>query len=207
MWFSKSRGKISGTKEELRRLANCTENEFANFLHEIARKRFGNKVQRGDIITLKSRRMIKEEKARQATRERVRKHRSNADVTEMQHQCNNASPSPTPSSLLYIYNTATNGEVKLIKSIYRIPKFPKPPKETLAYLQEKIEKYGFDVVSGAVESYVDKKTGGEKLTASPLGQLTTYIKNEKKWRENGLTRKGKRSGGIKPEPGKYDKYS
>ena len=83
MWFAENRGKIVGTQAELIRLANCTEDEFTNFLHEVAWKRSGNVGRNHDNITLESGRMIRDETARQATNERVKKHRCNADVTLM----------------------------------------------------------------------------------------------------------------------------
>ena len=104
MWFAENRGKIVGTQAELIRLANCTEHEFTNFLHEVARKRFGNIRRRHDNITLISRRMIRDEIARQATNERVKKHRCNADVTVMKQKC--SSTLPSSSSVTKVTNTS-----------------------------------------------------------------------------------------------------
>jgi len=70
-----------------------------------------------------------------------------------------------------------------LQAIYQIPNFPILPSHTLEYFKEKLKHYSQEIISSALESFVDKKLYGEKLTASPLGQLTTYIKNEHKWRQ------------------------
>jgi len=114
MWFAENRGKIVGTQAELTRLANCTEHEFANFLHEVARKRFGNVSRRHDEVTLKSRRMIRDEIARQATNERVKKHRCNAGVTVMKQKCNNTLHSSSSSSVTKVTNTSCKRNKKRV---------------------------------------------------------------------------------------------
>jgi len=68
-----------------------------------------------------------------------------------------------------------------IQKLYQIPQFQISPQRCTEYLREKLAHYSEEIIASALESFVDKKLYGEKLTSSPLGQLTTYIKNEYKW--------------------------
>ncbi len=65
--------------------------------------------------------------------------------------------------------------------LYRISGFHISVENTIGYLTEKQSKYPARIISSALESFIDKKLYGEKLTSSPLGQLTTYIKKECDW--------------------------
>lgn len=106
MWYSKIRGEITGSLNQLIKLLNCTEDEFIIFLNEANKYQFcdinlnspfvtfplhvthGNNFSNA-IVTIKNRRMFKAEKERVNTRLRVQKYRekkgsngrSNASVT------------------------------------------------------------------------------------------------------------------------------
>ena len=62
-----------------------------------------------------------------------------------------------------------------------IPGYRIAPERTIQYLTEKQTTYPIRIITTALECFIDKKLYGERLTASPLGQLTTYIQNEYKW--------------------------
>ena len=178
MWFAEKRGIITGTKEELTRLGNCSEKEFENFMHEIARKRFGNKHIKGGEITLESRRMIADELARQTTNERVKKHRCNTVVTDMKRECNNAPSSSSSSSV------SKEGE--------RSASYPKNPRNELA--DKLIDEWVKACPSRPSKDYVEKArvrvyesvTAGTKPDAvrfaldklkqgKPLGAWDSYL--------------------------------
>ena len=99
LWFAKNRGKISGKKEQLLRLGNCTEIEFNKFLEENNQFSFADITIDNDIITVISRRQKREERERQGNRDRQKKHRitkmSQKDNKEIK---NNNIPSSSSSS-------------------------------------------------------------------------------------------------------------
>ncbi len=84
MWFSQERGMVSGTVQELCRLGACTEPEWLIFYEQNCRLKFSDVTFCDGIVTVKNRRMMREEKERESTRLRVVRHRkreSNANVT------------------------------------------------------------------------------------------------------------------------------
>jgi hypothetical protein len=93
MWFATDRGMVSGTLDEMRRLSGCSEPEWFVFYEQNCRLKFADVTFCDGIVTVKNRRMVREEKERESTRLRVlrfRKRECNADVTS-------PSPSPSPS--------------------------------------------------------------------------------------------------------------
>jgi hypothetical protein len=98
MWESNERGVLSGPWPGLAKLLNATQDEFITFLNEANATGFctvnasspdGSPVtfplhvtQCNILVTLTNRRMYREEKERQNTRLRVRKHRSNKSSNE-----------------------------------------------------------------------------------------------------------------------------
>lgn len=94
---SDTRGKISATAEEWCRLIGCTLEDFNDFLSENKSKKFANISESNGVVTVKNRRMCRDEKARQQTRERVKQFRGNGVVTEKKRKCN-AHPSSSTSS-------------------------------------------------------------------------------------------------------------
>lgn len=79
MWWSESKGEISGTKESLSRLVGCTTEQFDAFLSETKMHKFGDLIIADGLITLKNRRMIKDEKTREQGRLRQRKYKEKQD--------------------------------------------------------------------------------------------------------------------------------
>lgn len=93
MWFSPSRGRVTGNKEELKKLGNCSQEELEAFLCENSRHKFASVTQENNEITVENRRMVREEKVRKSSRlrqSRFRKRLKNRNVTS-------SSPS-TPST-------------------------------------------------------------------------------------------------------------
>jgi hypothetical protein len=86
MWESKTRGQLSGKASSLSRILNCTIDEFEAFVEEVQALKFAevSVTSNADVrfcnseVTLINRRMFNEEKVRQQTRLRVKKHRGNA---------------------------------------------------------------------------------------------------------------------------------
>ncbi len=109
MWFAEERGKLSGTEKQLTRLGNCTDVEFAEFLVEMDSLEFGDIVTCNGDVTLKNRRMNKDQTQRNKTRERVKRHRDkqtdatakedgNGAVTDVKRKCTVPSSSSSTSS-------------------------------------------------------------------------------------------------------------
>ena len=93
MWFSPNRGRITGSKEELKKLGNCSQEEIEAFLCENSRHNFASVTEANKNITVENRRMVREEKVRKSSRlrqSRFRKRLKNRNVTS-------SSPS-TPST-------------------------------------------------------------------------------------------------------------
>jgi len=89
------RGKLSGPIEDMPRLLNCTEDEFTKFLNEISFYKFGDVTICNSSVTVVNRRMMREEKERESTRLRVKRHRNGAE----KRSCNNevtTPPIPSP---------------------------------------------------------------------------------------------------------------
>lgn len=163
MWFAKTRGRIIGTKEELQRLANCADHEFDTFLHEISRKLFGNKRLRGENIVLECRRMMRDEKARQNTNERVKKHRCNADVTDEKQGCSNTLHSSSSSS-----SSCT-----------------KVHKHNTAHFEQFWQAYPKKKSKGQAEKAFNKIKPDEQLLATMIATIEQARKSEQWMKEDG----------------------
>ncbi len=78
-------GILSGTPEELARLARCSDVELAQTIHALKKHQTADVHDRNGIVTVINRKMNREHKARESSRSRVDRHRSrpscNADVT------------------------------------------------------------------------------------------------------------------------------
>ncbi len=85
MWDSPERGKLSGTIPELSRMIGCTDDVFEKAINEINRLKIADVTFCNTNITVCNRRMVREQKDRENTRLRVKKHRH---VTEMYGECN-----------------------------------------------------------------------------------------------------------------------
>lgn len=79
-------GILSGTHEELARLARCSDVEMAQTIHALKKYKTADVYERNGIVTLINRKMNREHKARQSGRLRVTRHRErpscNGLVTE-----------------------------------------------------------------------------------------------------------------------------
>jgi len=92
MWWSATRGTLTGTEAELCRFGRCTPEEWGQFLEQNTRLKFADVTISDGLVTVSNRRMVREESDRESTRcrvQRFRKRPCNADVTV---------PSPTPVS-------------------------------------------------------------------------------------------------------------
>lgn len=85
MWEASTRGELTGTRDQLRKLVGATEADIDLFFTEAKTLNFADVTECNKIVTLKNRRMYSEYKDRQNTRLRVKRHRlkreCNSDVT------------------------------------------------------------------------------------------------------------------------------
>lgn len=103
MWWSRERGTLENTSEELQRLANCTTAEWEAFLEENSRLKFADVTLRNKIVTVTNRRMMREERVRELTRLRVKKFRNaacNANITTHSSSTSSTSSSTTNTNTL-----------------------------------------------------------------------------------------------------------
>ncbi len=93
MWEHDPRGMLSGTPAEFCRLIGCTKTQFDTFLHDMQVRPFADCLTNGHgEVTIVNRRMLRDENARRAWRERKQKERGHAKVTDT------SGKSPTVSS-------------------------------------------------------------------------------------------------------------
>jgi len=85
MWWSKKKGTISGTKENLARMVGASKDEFTLFIEEVSTHSFADiNVCSNGKITLTSRRMSRDEKAREQTRLRQKRLRDKSDSNALE---------------------------------------------------------------------------------------------------------------------------
>jgi len=95
MWESNPRGEIRGTLLQITRLGNTNSKQMSLFINEVGVTHFADVENTNGIYIIRNRRMIREEKEREATRERVQKHRA---VTDLKQECNGNVTPPSSSS-------------------------------------------------------------------------------------------------------------
>ena len=91
MWESIDRGTLCGTVGSLSRMLGVHVEEFEAFLAEAERLNFADATLGNGNVTLRNRRMVREQKGKENTKLRVRRHRCNA-------QCNTEITPPSSSS-------------------------------------------------------------------------------------------------------------
>lgn len=100
MWQAPIRGQVTGTVEQITKMIGANNGDIETFLNEVNDLKFADVTFCNKKVTLRNRRMYREQQERDKTRKRVQKHRdkkasngqSNAGVTP-------PSPSPTPSPI------------------------------------------------------------------------------------------------------------
>ncbi len=118
MWQQNERGKIRGTKQQFVRLVGCSESEFETFLAENEQHPFAdisievcnrnetvcnaNETLCNEIVTVVNRRMLKEDKERKSSYNRVLRHREKKRQGEIEICNANVTP-PSSSSITYTY--------------------------------------------------------------------------------------------------------
>lgn len=116
MWFSQEKGRCNADVTQMKRLWGV-ENEAAEAILEelIASKICDVERDCNGNVTLINRRMVRDEKERQSTKDRVKRFREkksnaecNADVTGMKRKCNTASSSSLKENTLVV-SGANNG--------------------------------------------------------------------------------------------------
>lgn len=98
MWEAPERGKLEGTVEQFCKMLSINNGDFEQFLADASVTNFANVTKCNNRVTVENRRMRREEKIRYNTRLRVRKHRSNANVTPHVTPPSSSSSSNTPIS-------------------------------------------------------------------------------------------------------------
>jgi hypothetical protein len=137
MWESRDRGEVEATREQFLKLTGSTEKEFQLFHDEARRLGFCDIcVTNNGSITVKNRRMSREEKERRQNRERQRRHRdkgksekqgngtNNGDVTHG----GNGDVTPPSSSSSSSSNTFSDNsyELRLAKLLFNFIKKRNP---------------------------------------------------------------------------------
>jgi hypothetical protein len=98
MWFSQQRGVVSGTVQEMCQLGGCTESEWLIFYEQNCRLKFADVTFCDGIVTVKNRRMVREEKARESARLRKSRERSRESHTEVTLASPSTPSTPSPKS-------------------------------------------------------------------------------------------------------------
>ncbi len=94
-------GQLSGTPEQLARVARCTPVQLSHALQELGDSHTADVTDRNSIVTLENRRMRREFQARKDAAERQKRHRgkveinSHGDVTQKSHPPSSSSSSPS----------------------------------------------------------------------------------------------------------------
>jgi hypothetical protein len=91
MWEAPERGRLEGSVDQFTRMVGARDADFQTFLNEAQEAKFCDVTICNTTVTVINRRMLREQKERDNTRLRVRRHRSNA-------QCNGAVTVPSSSS-------------------------------------------------------------------------------------------------------------
>jgi hypothetical protein len=81
-------GQVTGTPEQICRTCRCTPAELVAAIAELSTTGAADIHDRNGVVTIINRRMQREHKERVMTAERVRRHRSNGEVTEGKHESN-----------------------------------------------------------------------------------------------------------------------
>jgi len=139
MWKSKPRGEITGTEEQIRRLLGATEEELSIFLEDAKFLKFCDIICQchktshdcPEIVTIRNRRMRREDKIRTDARYRKRNQRQKAKNDGGSHGSHTtvttASPSPIPSpSEIKKEPSLFLSNFLLEKITERNPKFKRP---------------------------------------------------------------------------------
>lgn len=101
MWEAPERGELQGTKKQLMQLVSATESDFDQFVNDAQQLCFCYvSVTDHGIITVRNRRMYREEKDKKNNRERQQRFRDKQkDNGEITHPSSSSSSSPTPNTL------------------------------------------------------------------------------------------------------------
>lgn len=95
MWYSKTRGELTGSPEKLSQICNCTIDEFNVFFKEAETLLFCYASRNGNgTVTVRNRRMFREEKERENNRIRQQRHRGK----RKSNTSNNGKVTPPSSS-------------------------------------------------------------------------------------------------------------
>lgn len=78
MWEGNERGFLEGTDEQFLKMLGCNPTEWEQFINEASVTKFADVTKCNSFVTVKNRRMFRDEKERKNTRLRVERFRSNA---------------------------------------------------------------------------------------------------------------------------------
>ncbi len=127
MWGAKSKGELTGGRKTLARLCMVTEQEFTQFIQEAQALRFCDiSVTDNGGVTVRNRRMFREQKDRENTRirqERFRdKQKCNGKVTVPSSSSSSSSPSSSKKRTKDIAQTDDNHERRFLVFWSKYPK-------------------------------------------------------------------------------------
>ncbi len=186
MWYAKDRGELTGETEDLCRLAGCSKQEFDKFIFDNERYNFAHVTKCNNFVTIRNRRMYREEQERKKTRDRVRKHREQKEETEKKQDCNTSVTLPSSSSSSS--STSKRKKVKkenppalqkIMEEIQRIegwqPDYKKDEKLVISLREDFTDEV---IVSAAKDLSVHQL---DKPSKSPRASLRNYCRKHVDW--------------------------
>ena len=125
-WIADERGIVYGSRAELCRKLNCNRRELKRFLKDADMHPFCDISEQNGIITIKNRRMLRDDLERAGTRERVKRHRKRKRNTNVTPPSASASASATAD-----ISKGTQKEGELVQRVYfhvynRLPRPDQP---------------------------------------------------------------------------------
>lgn len=115
MWCAPSRGEITGTEDQIVKMIGINNGDFQEFISEVKTLKFADVTFCNKNVTIRNRRMYREQKERENTRKRVRKYRNKkASNAECNGSVTPLSPTPSPTPNI---NTSSAGADPSLKKL------------------------------------------------------------------------------------------
>ena len=163
MWWSGTRGVLTGSEEDMCRFGRCSVSEWRQFVELNARQSFCNLTEANKILTVTNRRMVREERARESARSRSKRFynaHSNAGLTRASPSTPSTSSTSTKEEQSIVaqapLRTVGNGRLEDAKAV-------------LAWLNEKSGKH-FRMIDTNLDLIMARLNSG-----IPSGQLRAIV--------------------------------
>jgi hypothetical protein len=110
MWQSPIKGEVVGAENQITRMIGAINDDMDLFYKEAEELKFADVTKRNKKVTIRNRRMFREQKVRENTRERVYRHRAKkASNAECNGKVTPLSPTPSPTPTTYIKKSPAGG--------------------------------------------------------------------------------------------------